>query len=76
MVCGHSKLKALVANIALQCTKAVEVSDTTDRYCICQSNWYVVGLLLIILLDILYLVINKIKKLVLFRGHLFSNMTK
>ena len=62
MLCGQSEVKALVANIALQCTKAVEVADTTDRYCICQTNWYVVALLLIILLRIIYLAINKIKK--------------
>ena len=57
MVCGQSKLKALVANIALQCTKAVEVADTATRYCICEPNWYVVGLLLIMLLGITCLVI-------------------
>ena len=38
MVCGQSKLKALVANIALQCAKAVEAADSTDRYCICEPN--------------------------------------
>ena len=76
MVYGQSKLKSLVANIALQCTKAVEVADMTDRHCICQKNWYVVGLLLIILLGIIYCDINKIKKSGIFKGHLFSNMKK
>ena len=33
MVCGQSKLKALVANIALQDTKAVEALDSASRYC-------------------------------------------
>ena len=32
MVCGESKLKALVANIALQCTKAVEAADSGTVY--------------------------------------------
>ena len=41
MVCRQSKLKALVANIALQCTKAVEVADSATRYCICEPNWYI-----------------------------------
>ena len=38
MVCGQSKLKVLVVNIALQCTKAVEVADSVTRYCICEPN--------------------------------------
>ena len=76
MVCGQSKLKALVANIAEQHMKAVEAADSTARYCICKPNWYIVGLLLIMLLGITYLVMNKIWKSCLFEGHLFSNVTK
>ena len=76
MVRGQSKLKALVANIALQHTKAVEAADSATRYCICEPDWYIVDLLLIILLGITYLVMNKIRKFCLFKGHLFSNMTK
>ena len=76
MVCGQSKLKALVAKIALQCTKAVEAADSTTRYCICEPNWYIVGLLLIILLGITYLVMNKVRKSCLFKRRLFSNVTK
>ena len=49
MVCGQSKLKALVANIALQHKKAVEAADSATRYYICEPNWYIVGLLMIIL---------------------------
>ena len=52
MVCRQSKLKVLVANLALQCTKAVEATDPATRYCIYEPNWYIVGLLLIILLGI------------------------
>ena len=76
VVCGQSKLKALVANIALQHAKAVEAEDTTYRYCICKSNWYIVGLLMLILLGITYLVMNKIKRFCLFKGCLFSNVAK
>ena len=76
MVCRQSKLKALVANIALQCIKAVEAADSATRYCICESNWYIDGLLLIMLLGITYLVMNKFMKSCLFTGCLFSNMTK
>ena len=59
VVCGQSKLKTLVANIALQCAKAIEAADTTDRYCICKPNWYIVGLLMLILLGITYLVMDQ-----------------
>ena len=76
IVCGQSKVKALVANIALQCTKTVEAADSTPRYCIYEPNWYIVGLLLIILLGVTYLVMNKIRKSCLFKECLFSNVTK
>ena len=76
MVCGQSKLKALVANIALQHTKAVEAANSPTRYCICELNWYIVGLLLIMLLGITYLVMCKLRKSSLFKGCLFSNVIK
>ena len=55
---------------------AGEAADTTVRYCICEPNWYIVGLLMLILLGITYLVMNKIGKSCLFKGCLFSNVTK
>ena len=76
MVCRQSKLKAVVANIALQHTKAVEAANSPTRYCICEPNWYIVGLILIMLLGITYLVMCKVRKSCLFKGHLFSNITK
>ena len=76
MVCKQSKLKALVANIALQCTKAVEVANSPTRYCICEPNWYIMGLLLIMLLGITYLAMCKVRISCLFKGCLFSNITK
>ena len=79
MVCGQSKLKTLVANIALQCIKRIEAADPSvprHTYCACKMQWYIIGMLLIILLGMIYLVTNKIKKSSLFGGHLFSNVTK
>ena len=76
MVCRQSKLQALVANIALQHTEAVEAANSPTRYCICEPNWYIMGLLLIMLLGITYLVMCKIRKSSLFQGCLFSNITK
>ena len=40
MVCGQSKLKALVANIALQCAKGIEAADMTDRFCMSNKLVY------------------------------------
>ena len=39
MVCGQSKVEALVENIALQCTKAVEAANMPTKHCICKPNW-------------------------------------
>ena len=76
MVWRQSKLKALVANIALQHTKVVKAADSPTRYCVCEPNRYIVGLLLIMLLGITYLVMCKLRKYCLFKGCLFSNVTK
>ena len=78
MVCRQSKLKTLVANIALQHIKGIEAADPRfqDRYGPCKMQWYVIGMLLIILLGMIYLVTNRIKKSNLFGECLFSNVTK
>ena len=59
---GQSKLKALVTNIAMQRIKAVEAADMSDILCTCKTQWYIMGMLIIITLVMLYLVTNKIKK--------------
>ena len=76
ILCGQSKMKTLVTNLALQCLKLAEAADSTVRYCICEPNWYIVGLLMLMLLGITYLVLNKIKRFTLFKGRLFSNVIK
>ena len=76
MVCRQSKLKALVANLALQHAKGIEAADVKNMYCTCKTQWYVIGMLLIIMIGMIYLVTNKIIKSSLFKGHLFSNVTK
>ena len=72
------KTKNLVANITLQYIKGIEAADPRyqDIYCACKMQWYIIGMLLIILLGMIYLVTNKIKKSNLFGGCLFSNVTK
>ena len=72
----QSKLKALVANIAMQCIKGIEATDVSDMLCMCKTQWYIMGMLIIITLGMLYLVTNKIRKSSFFKGCLFSNNTE
>ena len=78
VVYGHSKLKALVTNIALQHLKEVEATDprSQDVYCTCKMQWYIIALLLLFLLGIVFIVTNKIRKSNFFRGHPLSNIAK
>ena len=78
VVCGQSKLKTLVANVALQHFRGTEAADLEfqDVNCTCKMQWYIIGMLLIILLGMIYLVTNRIRKSSLFGGHIFSNVTK
>ena len=76
IVYGQSKLKALVTNIAMQRIKAVEAADMSDMLCTCKTQWYIMGMLIIITLGLLYLVTNKLRKSSFFKGRLFSNNTK
>ena len=73
---GQSKLKALVTNITVQRIKAVEAADMSDILCACKTQWYIIGMLMIITLGMLYLVTNKIRKTSFCKGCLFSNNTK
>ena len=76
MLYRQSKLKALVTNIAMQRIKAVEAADMNDMLCTCKTQWYIMGMLIIIILGMLYLVSNKLRKTIFCKGHLFSNNTK
>ena len=76
MLYEQSKLKALVTNIAMQRIKAVEAADMNYMLCTCKTQWYIMGMLIIITLGMLYLVTNKLRKTSFCKGHLFSNNTK
>ena len=56
--------------------KAVEAADINDMLCTCKTQWYIMGMLIIVTLGMLYLVTNKLRKTSFFKGHLFSNNTK
>ena len=53
IVMGHSKLKTLVANIALQCIKTLEAAGLNPQHIICENG--LVRILMIINLSILTL---------------------
>ena len=48
----------------------------SDMLCTCKTQWHIMGMLIIITLGMLYLVTNKITKIKIFKGCLFSNNTK
>ena len=63
-------------NIAMQRIKVVEAAYMSDILCTCKTQWYIMGMLIIITLGMLYLVNNKIRKTSFCKGCLFSNNTK
>ena len=68
---GHSKHKALVTNMALQCIKTVEAAALNPNYAICENG--LVRILMIINLGIVTLMaLAKLRKSRIFRGRLFS----
>ena len=72
---GHSKLKMLVANMALQHIKTVEVAALNLHHVICENG--LVRILMIINLTILTLMaLAKLRKSKILKGRLFSNIVK
>ena len=72
IVMGHSKLKMLVANMALQCIKTVDAAALNPQHIICKNG--LVRILMIINLAILILMaLAKLRKSRIFKGRLFSN---
>ena len=56
----------------MQRIKAVEAADMSDILCTCKTQWYIMGMSIIML----YLVTNKLRKTSFCKGLLFSNNTK
>ena len=75
IVTGHSKLKTLVTNIALQCIRTVEAAALNPDHIICESGLERM-LLIINLAVITIMAIAKVRKSRIFTGKLFSNSIK
>ena len=72
IVTGNSKLKMLVANIALQQIKTVKAAALNPQHIICENG--LVKIFMIINLAILTLMaLAKLRKSKIFKGRLFSN---
>ena len=68
-----------MTSITLQCIKIAEKIDQErfkDVYCTCQMQWHTIAMMLLTLLGMIYMVISKLRKSSLQRGHLFSNVVK
>ena len=75
IVTGHSKLKTLVTNIALQHIKTVQAAALNPNYVICENG--LVRILMIINVGIVTLMaLAKLRKSRIFKGRLFSNIIK
>ena len=74
-ISGQSKLKTLVANIALQCIKPIEAFN--PKYHDAHCDLGVLGLIMILILVVVtILAFGKLRKSRIFRGQLFSNIVK
>ena len=75
IVTGHSKLKMLVANIALQCIKTIEAAALNPNYVICKNG--LVRIHMIINLGIVTLMaLAKLRKIRIFKIDCFLTQSK
>ena len=75
IVTAHSKLKTLVANIALQGIRTVEAAALNPDHIICESGLEKM-LLIINLVVVTIMAIAKVRKSRIFKGKLYSNSIK
>ena len=83
VICKHDKLKCLVTSLALQQLREVDAVTKQDPVsvihhieCTCKIQWYTICMLRLSILGIVIFIIPNVRKLKLFRGHLFSNAIK
>ena len=75
IITGQSKLKVLIATMALQGARAVEALNTNRHTQNCNSELLKI-LMILNLVIVVSLLLRKIKKSVFFQGQPFSNMVK
>ena len=75
MISGQSKLKTLVANIALQWIRAIEAFNPKYQNAHCDLG-ILKFIVILILVVVIILAFGKLRKSRIFRGWLFSNVIK
>ena len=75
IITGQCKLKALVATMALQRVRAVDILNTNRQSQNCNSELLKI-LMILNPVTVVLLLLRKIKKSVFFQGQLFSNLVK
>ena len=70
IISKHAKLRSLVTSLALL------VLIMQDIECTCETQWYMIVTLGLVILGIMIFIVINARKLKLFRGHLFSNAVK
>ena len=76
MLTGQSKLKTLVANIALQCIKAIEALNPKNQGTQNCDFGMLKFLLVFNFVIVVLMILLKFKESKIFQGHFFSNMVK
>ena len=75
IITGHSKLKTLVATMALQRVRTVEALNSNRQTPNCNSELLKI-LMILNLVIVVSLLLRKVKKSMFFQGQPFSNMVK
>ena len=75
-ITGQSKLKTLVANIAIQCVKAIDALHAKNQGTQGCNLGMLKFLMVLNLAIVVFMVFVKIKRSKIFQGHFFSNMVK
>ena len=77
-ICKHNKLRALVANLALQQVKEVKAKnkENKDNSCECTIQLYIILILSIVMIGLIVFAILQLRIIILCRGQLFSNIVK
>ena len=83
IVCRHTKLKSLVASLALQQIRGADVAFKQEHVlmmhdidCTCKTQLYTIATLGLVILGIIIFIVINARKLKLFSGHLFSNAVR
>ena len=76
IMCRLANLKSLVTSITLQQIRGTDAVSMDNIECTHKTQWYTIAKLGLVILGHMIFVIINIRKLKLFRGHMFSNAVK